>query len=147
MNVILVVNDYPQNLALLTTQLLLLNYQVAASTIHDDAFEIAHRLRPSLIMMEFSRVEHDEAAAIRRFKTDAALGSIPVIVVSTRSTPDSQTKAHEAGCEAYITKPYDAAHLKQIIKQFFAAINAQSPTIESMMPPQPTAPSQFSPGS
>jgi CheY-like chemotaxis protein len=145
-NVILVVNDYPQNLALLTTQLLLLNYQVVASTIHDDAFEIAHRLHPSLIMMEFSRVDIDEAAAIRRFKSDAALGSIPVIIVSTRSTADSKSRAHEAGCEAYITKPYDVAQLKQIIKQFFAAINSRTPTLESVTPPQPTAPSQFSAG-
>ncbi|MBC7814518.1 MAG: response regulator [Burkholderiales bacterium] len=146
MNVILVVNDYPQNLALLTTQLLLLNYQVAASTIHDDAYEIAHRLRPSLIMMEFSRVDIDEASAIRRFKADESLGNIPIIVVSTRSTADSKTRAHDAGCDAYITKPYDATHLKHIIKQFFATINAQSPARENLIPPQPTAPSQFSAG-
>jgi two-component system cell cycle response regulator DivK len=60
----------------------------------------------------------DGYEATRRIKADPELKKIPIIVVTSYALSGDDSKAHDAGCDAYITKPYSPRQLLAKIKEF-----------------------------
>ena len=54
---------------------------------------------------------------LRQVRTDPALGGPPVIVVSADASPDVIRRVTAAGAVEYLTKPFDIAHLVQVVEQ------------------------------
>jgi two-component system cell cycle response regulator DivK len=54
----------------------------------------------------------------RRIKANPALRHIPVIAVTSYALSGDDVKALEAGCDAYVTKPFDPAELLEKIRDF-----------------------------
>src|SRR5687767_13124358 len=106
MDIILVVNDETRNLILVTTQLLLANYQVVTASVQEDALLLARLLRPRLIVMDLVLAQGDGWAAMRELQKEAELRDIPVVVVSARSERSDVEAAFAAGARDYLKKPY-----------------------------------------
>jgi two-component system cell cycle response regulator DivK len=54
----------------------------------------------------------------RRIKGNPALRHIPIIAVTSYALSGDDQKALEAGCDAYVTKPFDPAELLAKIQEF-----------------------------
>jgi two-component system cell cycle response regulator DivK len=74
--------------------------------------------RPDLILMDIQLPLMDGYEATRQIKADPALKAIPVIVVTSYALSGDEGKAREAGCDAYVTKPYSPRQLLAKIKEF-----------------------------
>jgi len=74
-------------------------------TAHDgyDALEHVHALLPDVIVMDLEIPRLDGCEAIRRLNEASSTRRIPVVAVT--ADPNSRSKAFEAGCTAYLTKP------------------------------------------
>lgn len=119
MNIILVVNDNPQNLVLITSRLLMMNYQVVTASLHDDALEIARLLKPDVIVTD-SMTSGDGWDIIRQIKQDSDLIKTPVIVCSARTSEADIARAREAGCDDFVTKPYNPTELTKLVKRYIS---------------------------
>ena len=74
--------------------------------------------RPDLILMDIQLPLLDGYEATRRIKADPALRAIPIIVVTSYALSGDEVKAREAGCDAYVPKPYSPRQLLAKIREF-----------------------------
>src|SRR5215470_11252710 len=108
---ILVVEDQEDNRRILRDLLTSAGYEIIQAENGEEALAAAGRERPDLILMDIQLPVLDGYEATRRLKADPATKSIPIIVVTSYALSGDETKAREAGCDAYVTKPYSPRQL------------------------------------
>jgi two-component system, cell cycle response regulator DivK len=74
--------------------------------------------RPDLILMDIQLPIMDGYEATRRIKAMPEFNSIPIIVVTSYALSGDEGKAREAGCDAYVTKPYSPRALLAKIREY-----------------------------
>jgi len=80
----------------------------------------AEKERPDLILMDIQLPGLDGYEATRRIKANPALRHIPIIVVTSYALSGDDVKAFEAGCDAYVTKPFVPRELLAKVRGFLA---------------------------
>lgn len=73
---------------------------------------------PDLILMDIQLPGIDGYEATRQIKTDPNLKDIPIIVVTSYALSGDDKKAFEAGCDAYVPKPFSPRKLLSTIQEF-----------------------------
>lgn len=103
--VILVVEDHPQNLELVTDLLESAGYRVLTATTAEEGLALINAHHPDLILMDIRLPGLDGLKATQMLKEDPATRSIPVIALTAYAMPEDRQRIREAGCEGYLTKP------------------------------------------
>ncbi|MEO1353539.1 MAG: response regulator [Cyanobacteria bacterium J06635_15] len=104
---ILVVDDQPHNLALLTEVLEHEQYEVWPATSGADALKKAGMLLPDLILLDVNMPGMNGYEVCRHLKADPRTQLIPVIFVSALDESWDKVQGFSAGGTDYITKPVD----------------------------------------
>jgi DNA-binding response OmpR family regulator len=73
---------------------------------------------PSLILLDVVMPERNGFQVCRALKNSQAYKSIPVIVVSGKSTPSDRYWAEQQGANGYVAKPFDPAELLREVRRF-----------------------------
>jgi two-component system cell cycle response regulator DivK len=115
---ILVVEDQEDNRRILRDLLSSAGYEIIQAENGEEALAAVARHRPDLILMDIQLPLLDGYEATRRLKADPALRAIPVIVVTSYALSGDESKAREAGCDAYITKPYSPRAILAKIREY-----------------------------
>jgi CheY-like chemotaxis protein len=116
---ILVVDDEPANISLLTKLLSRRGYEVHTASSADEALEIAAKIRPRLVLADIKLPGMDGLEMTRRLKSSPETKDTVVVAVTAFALQGDEQKALEAGCDAYITKPIDVTSLPRIIRKYF----------------------------
>lgn len=103
---ILIVDDVPANLNLLTTILKQHDYKVRPAPSGVLALEAARHAPPDLILLDIHMPMMDGFEVCRRLKGDEALKEIPVVFISALTETSDKIRAFDAGGVDYITKPF-----------------------------------------
>jgi PleD family two-component response regulator len=102
---ILIVDDTPENLSLITS-LLKDMYTMKIATNGKKALQIAFSREPlDLILLDIMMPEMDGYEVCRQLKSDLHTADIPVIFLTAKSDVDDEIKGFELGAVDYITKP------------------------------------------
>jgi PAS domain S-box-containing protein len=109
---ILLVDDIPENLQLLSDLLLKLNYSVRRVTNGNTAIKTAKRKPPDVILLDIKMPEMDGYEVCQTLKADPDLCDIPVIFISALDDAFDKVKAFESGGVDYITKPF---HVQEVL--------------------------------
>ena len=117
---ILVVDDAPDNLAMISIALQQQGYQVVTAANGEDAITVAAQTLPNLILMDINLPTLDGLGATRRIRENAALSQVPVIAVTAFSTEGFQRAAYDAGISGYLTKPLDLDRMNQLIARLLS---------------------------
>jgi two-component system, cell cycle response regulator DivK len=114
---ILVVEDTEDNRQILRDLLGMAGYEMVEA--HDGAEGVAKAAehKPDLILMDIQMPVMDGYEATRRIKADPALKSIPIIAVTSYALSGDDDRAYEAGCVAYVTKPFSPRQLLAKIRE------------------------------
>ena len=115
---ILVVEDQEDNRQILRDLLASADYEMDEAENGQEALDAVVRQRPDLILMDIQLPIMDGYEATRRIKADPATKSIPIIVVTSYALSGDEGKAREAGCDAYVTKPYSPRQLLAKIREY-----------------------------
>jgi len=129
---ILLVDDTPTNLQVLTQTLQGLGHKLLAANSGKAALTVAKRAKPALILLDVMMPEMDGYQTCEQLKADPELASSAVIFCSALSDVDAKVKGFELGAVDFITKPYQAeevvarvtTHLT--IQQLAAALREQN---------------------
>ena len=105
---ILVVDDTPANLQLLTSILTDHGYRVRPASDGLLALQSVTAKAPDLILLDVKMPEIDGYEVCRRLKTVERTRNIPVLFISALVDPSEKVKGFEAGGLDYITKPFAA---------------------------------------
>jgi two-component system, cell cycle response regulator DivK len=115
---ILVVEDQEDNRQILRDLLDSAGYEMTEAWDGEAGVSAAKEQRPDLILMDIQLPHMDGYEATRRIKADPELKSIPVIAVTSYALSGDDDKAHAAGCDGYVTKPYSPRELLAKIRQY-----------------------------
>jgi two-component system cell cycle response regulator DivK len=107
------VEDNEINRDMLSRRLSRRGYSVTIAADGAQAIEIAARTLPDLILMDMSMPVLDGWEASRRLKANPELCRIPIIALTAHAMSDDRSKAMEAGCDEYDTKPVEFSRLLQ----------------------------------
>ena len=108
---ILIVDDRPENLQVLSQMLTESGYGVRAVTSGKMALMTVERALPDLILLDVMMPEMDGYKVCQTLKASPDTSGIPVIFISALDAPVDKVKAFEMGAVDYITKPF---HLEEV---------------------------------
>ncbi len=115
---ILVVEDHEDNRQILRDLLTSADYEMTEAENGEEALAAVAKERPDLILMDIQLPLLDGYEATRRIKADPALRAIPIIVVTSYALSGDEVKARDAGCDAYVPKPYSPRQLLAKIREY-----------------------------
>ena len=103
---ILLVDDHPQNLRLLSDLLEEQGYEVQQALNGTIALQAIPRACPDLILLDIHMPELDGYTVCQRLKANSQTQDIPVIFVSALNEAWDKVKAFSVGGNDYISKPF-----------------------------------------
>ncbi len=103
---ILVVDDHPANLRLLSQLLQDRGYQLRAVTSGARALASVEMAPPDLLLLDIRMPEMDGYEVCRRLKANPKTRDIPIIFISALDEIQDKVRAFEVGGVDYITKPF-----------------------------------------
>ncbi|MCJ2125215.1 response regulator [Methylobacterium sp. J-077] len=114
-DVILVIDDDTDQLALTTRFLHREGFQVQTAANGRSGLELARRLRPRAILLDVMMPGVDGWSVLSQIKADEKLASIPVVMVTS---VDQRNLAASLGASDYMLKPVDWSRFGKIVNQF-----------------------------
>jgi two-component system KDP operon response regulator KdpE len=105
---VLVVDDEPEILLALRTNLGRRGYDVVTAATGEEALTEFERARPELIVLDLALPGIDGLEVIRRVRTEAAT---PILVLSARENEPEKIEALDLGADDYVTKPFGLGEL------------------------------------
>jgi two-component system, cell cycle response regulator DivK len=115
---ILVVEDQEDNLQIMRDLLTSAGFDIIEAKDGEAGVKAAMAERPDLILMDIQLPLLDGYEATRRIKADPALTATPIIVVTSYALSGDDIKARDAGCNAYVPKPFSPRQLLAKIREF-----------------------------
>ena len=120
MSRVLIVDDNPTNLKLVSYLVKSHGHDVATASDAEAALDSIADQRPTLILMDLQLPGIDGLELTRRLKADPATRSIPIIALTAYAMKGDLEKALAAGCDDYVTKPIDTRTLPDVIARHVA---------------------------
>jgi PAS domain S-box-containing protein len=112
---ILVVDDVPQDRAMLLDAVGTLGFEVEDACNGEEALTVAARFRPDLIVMDLMMPVMDGYEATRRLRLSPEGAEVRIIVMSASATAEAEACSREAGANALIGKPVEQSTLLNTI--------------------------------
>ncbi len=122
---ILVVDDNPINLKLISRLLKFNGHEILKAVDAEEAQVVLAGQLPELILMDIALPGMDGLTLTRKLKADERTRHIPIIALTAFAMKDDDRKAADAGCDGYISKPIDTRTLPKQIAQLLAAQGSQ----------------------
>jgi CheY-like chemotaxis protein len=123
---ILIVDDNPTNLKLVTFVVRAQGYEVTTASDAETAVTSISEARPTVILMDLQLPGVDGLELTRRLKADPSTRGIPIVAVTAYAMKGDHEKALSAGCDDYVTKPIDTRTLPDVISRHVARAERKS---------------------
>lgn len=115
---ILIVDDHPGNLKLLSFLLSEQGYEIRHAESAEAALEVMAQFTPDLILMDVQLPGMDGLELTRRLREEPAHKSTIIVAVTASAMKGDEERAVRAGCDGYVTKPIDTRTLPRVIETF-----------------------------
>jgi CheY-like chemotaxis protein len=122
---ILMVDDNPGNMKLLSFILGKQGYEVRVAGDAEQALSVLKEFRPRLILMDVQLPGMDGLELTRRLKADPAHSDIMIIAVTASAMKGDEQEALAAGCDGYITKPIDTRLMPVLVARYLETARRQ----------------------
>ena len=115
---ILVVDDFDDTRWLLKTWLERKGYRVVEAMNGNQAVTTAQSEPPDLIIMDLEMPELDGLAATRKIRGLKRLSGVPIVAVSAYGAEQFRGPALQAGCNEYVSTPFEPEELERLIRSY-----------------------------
>ena len=114
---VLAVDDNDVNLRLFTKILARAGYRVLEARTGEECLVLARQEHPQLILMDVKLPGMNGVEVTRKMKAEPGLAGIPVVVVTAYAMEEDRTRALEAGCAEFMTKPFHVQDLVETVRR------------------------------
>ena len=114
--VILVVDDQFQNIELLEAYLVPLGYEIVSAASGQEALEKLSDNQIDLVLLDIMMPGMSGIEVLEKLRADQKTRLIPVVMVTALKDTQDKIKALEAGCDDFISKPFDKVELLARVK-------------------------------
>lgn len=113
---ILIVDDSPTEIHVVRSVLEKMGHSIETATDGESGYAKAKELKPDLILMDVVMPGMNGFQATRKIAKDPEIGSIPVIMVTSKDQETDRVWGLRQGATDYIVKPVDESELVQKVK-------------------------------
>ena len=114
---VLVVEDDPDIALMMSVSLRLAGHEVATAATGESALARLSERRPGVLVLDLGLPGIGGREVLRRVREDAALVTLPVVVVSAHAAPPTISEMIHLGCDRYLTKPFDPRELVKAVDE------------------------------
>lgn len=118
MKSILVVEDSILNMELIVCLLKFKEYIIVKAVNGEEALKMVKKNDFDLILLDIYLPGIDGYDVLKILKKDMKTKDIHVIAITADAMIGTKEKCLNAGCDAYVTKPYDIHELRKLIAAF-----------------------------
>lgn len=118
---ILVVDDFDDTRLLLRTWLERKGFRVIEAQDGRQAITVAEASSPDLIIMDVEMPGLDGLSATKEIRKMPAFATVPIVAVSAYGADQFRLAALEAGCNEYVSTPFEPNELELLIRSFMSA--------------------------
>jgi two-component system, OmpR family, response regulator len=122
---LLVVDDEPTILELLSGSLRLAGFEVMTAASGTEAVRAAASGRPDLVLLDVMMPDGDGFEALRRIRSGG--GEVPVIFLTARDEVPDRVAGFDEGADDYVTKPFSLDELLGRIRAVLRRTRADGP--------------------
>jgi two-component system cell cycle response regulator DivK len=117
-NAILVADDDPDILSIVSMSLETQGYTVHKATNGREAVDLAREHHPDLILMDMMMPVVSGYEAVGELKADAGTRDIVIVGLSAKAMATDMERATDAGIDGYITKPFRIAQVLSVVESY-----------------------------
>jgi CheY-like chemotaxis protein len=115
---ILVADDDPDILSIVTMSLEMQGYTVYKATNGREAVDLAKAHRPDLVLMDMMMPIVSGYEAVTELKDDTSTRDITIVGLSAKAMATDMARATNVGIDGYITKPFRIAQVLSVLEDF-----------------------------
>jgi DNA-binding response OmpR family regulator len=113
---ILVVDDDPEIVAMLTTRLGHRGYTITTASDGERALELARREKPDIVLLDVMMPKRSGWEVVRALRQDPVTQDIKIVMVTAIGEQVNELTSPLYGADAYIDKPFEFDKLEKVIK-------------------------------
>jgi CheY-like chemotaxis protein len=117
---ILLVEDFDDTRLIMKLWLMKKGYRVVEAENGEKGIILAEEQHPDLIIMDMMMPGLNGLDATRRIREDQSLQRTPIVAVSAYGADEYRAKAIAAGCDEYVSTPFEPDELGELIKRLLA---------------------------
>ena len=121
---ILVVEDEPGILELVTINLRHAGFQVLRATSAEEAETIINNELPDLLVLDWMLPGQSGVGLARKLRAEERTRELPIIMLTARVHEEDKIQGLEAGADDYVTKPFSP---KELIARIRAVLRRRAP--------------------
>ena len=114
----LIVEDHPDMLKVLTSEMEMMGFSVIGAKDGKEGVEKAIKEKPNLILMDIMMPFMDGRDATRLIRSNPETQDIPILVATARANNSVLESCIEAGSNDYILKPFTFKELQKKVQDF-----------------------------
>ncbi len=115
---ILVADDDPDILSIVSMSLETQDYTVYKATNGREAVDLARQHLPDLILMDMMMPVLSGYEAVGELKADATTKDIVIVGLSAKAMATDMERATDVGIDGYITKPFRIAQILTVVESY-----------------------------
>ncbi|PSF32496.1 DNA-binding response regulator [Aphanothece hegewaldii CCALA 016] len=105
-------------------------FDVEVASNANEAWEFLQKNTPELVISDIMMPQVDGYQFLQKLRNDARFQAIPVVFLTARGMTSDRIEGYNAGCDAYLSKPFDPDELEAIVKNLLerrrVSVNANS---------------------
>ena len=113
---ILLVEDFDDTRLMMRLWLVRNGYRVLEAETGEEAISVAQRALPDLIIMDVMMPGMNGLDATHLIREHSALRNTPIVAVSAYGADEYRALAIEAGCDEYVSTPFEPSALNELIR-------------------------------
>jgi CheY-like chemotaxis protein len=114
---ILVVDDDPEIVAMLSTRLGKRGYKISTANDGHQAIELAKKELPDVVLLDVMMPGKSGWEVARALKQDPTTHAVKIVMVSAIGEKTNEITAPIYGADAHVDKPFEFEHLERVIAQ------------------------------
>lgn len=118
---VLVVDDDAMLRGAVSTYLSQSGFNISQAGSAKEGLALARHDRPQLLVLDVMMPGTSGLEMLQQLRTDPTLATTPVVLLTARGFTADRIAGYQAGCSAYITKPFDPEELVAIIRSLLEA--------------------------
>lgn len=91
-------------------------FQVQTATNANEAWELLQQEQPDLVISDVMMPQVDGYQFLKKLREDPRFKTLPVVFLTARGMTSDRIQGYQAGCDAYLPKPFDPDELEAIVK-------------------------------
>jgi DNA-binding NarL/FixJ family response regulator len=92
------------------------DFEVMVASNATEAWELLQKDQPKLVISDIMMPQVDGYQFLQQLREDARFRTIPVVFLTARGMTSDRIQGYNAGCDAYLSKPFDPEELESIVR-------------------------------